>query len=200
MNDRVRSAERRQYYRINDVVLLRYEIMPDAAGDEGTGQGIETGSLEISSSHLLAEIDRELNNTINIVWREHPAVAQALGLLNRKISIVAARAFDYEESAVRSYDDTRVNMSGCGIAFEARDEISPGTRLRLNMILSPSQVNLSITGTVVSCEKRLTSSATPCWIRVNFDDDLQAQEQLIQHVVQKQGAQLSDASHRDGKD
>ncbi|MEE4110695.1 MAG: PilZ domain-containing protein [Halieaceae bacterium] len=200
MNDQVRSAERRQYYRINDVVLLRYEIVPDAAGDEGSGQGIETGSLEISSSHLLAEIDRELNNTINIVWREHPAVAQALGLLNRKISIVAARAFDYEESAVQSYDDTRVNMSGCGIAFEARDEISPGTRLRLNMILSPSQVNLSITGTVVSCEKRLTSSATPCWIRVNFDDDLQAQEQLIQHVVQKQGAQLSDASHRDGKD
>ena len=192
MNDRIRSAERRQYYRINDVVLLRYEVMSESPGGAGDGHGVETGSLEISSSHLLAEIDRELNNTINVVWREHPAVAQALGLLNRKISIVAARAFDYEESAVQSYDDTMVNMSGCGIAFEARDEMAPGTRLRLNMILRPSQVNLSITGTVVSCEKRLTSSATPWWIRVNFDDDLQAQEQLIQHVVQKQGAQLSD--------
>lgn len=193
MNDRIRSAERRQYYRINDVVLLRYEVLPASPGGEGDGHGLETGNLEISSSHLLAEIDRELNSTINIVWREHPAVAQALGLLNRKISVVAARAFDYEEGAVQSYDDTMVNMSGCGIAFEARDEIAPGTKLRLTMILRPSQVNLSITGAVVSCEKRLTSSATPWWVRVNFDDDLQAQEQLIQHVVQKQGAQLSDA-------
>ena len=33
----------------------------------------------------------------------------------------------------------------------------------------------------------------PHWVRVDFDEDLQAQEQLIQHVVQKQGALLSDA-------
>ncbi|EED30900.1 hypothetical protein NOR53_61 [gamma proteobacterium NOR5-3] len=33
----------------------------------------------------------------------------------------------------------------------------------------------------------------PFWIRVDFDDDLLAQEQLIQHVVQKQGALLSDS-------
>jgi len=193
MSDHARSAERRQYYRINDVVLLRYEKLSDSPGGEGDGHAMETGGVEISTSHVLAEIDRELNHAVNIVWRENPAVAQALGLLNRKISIVAARALDYEEGAGQSYDDIRVNMSGCGIAFEARDEMAPGTKLRLNMILSPSQVNLSITGTVVSCEGRLASGSMPWWIRVNFDDDLQAQEQLIQHVVQKQGALLSDS-------
>ena len=36
----------------------------------------------------------------------------------------------------------------------------------------------------------------PFWVRVDFDEDLQAQEQLIQHVVQKQGALLADAATR----
>jgi hypothetical protein len=192
MNERTRSAERREYYRINDVVLLRYEFIPESPDDEPTGG--ETGGLEISTGRLLAEIDRELNQTINTVWRENPSVAQALGLLNRKVSIVAAQAFEYAEAGVQSYDDTMVNMSGSGIAFESRDAITEGARLRLSIILSPSQVNLSIAGTVVACEERLTSSSMPYWVRVTFDDDLQAQEQLIQHVVQKQGALLSDAS------
>ncbi|MEM1156433.1 MAG: hypothetical protein AAGI44_20040, partial [Pseudomonadota bacterium] len=57
-----------------------------------------------------------------------------------------------------------------------------------------SQITLSIAGTVVGCEERLASSTMPYWIRVDFDDDVMAQEQLIQHVVQKQGALLSEGS------
>jgi hypothetical protein len=143
---------------------------------------------------LLAEIDRELNQAINTVWREDPSTARALGLLNRKISVVAAAALQYEEGDAHSYDSAMVNLSGCGIAFEAREAIAAGTRLRLSVILRPSQVTLSIAGTVVGCEERLDSAAMPFWVRVGFDEDLQAQEQLIQHVVQKQGALLSESS------
>ena len=87
-----------------------------------------------------------------------------------------------------------VNLSGSGIAFESREPLAIGTRLRLSIILRPSRITLSIAGTVIACEDRLTSAAMPHWIRVDFDEDLQAQEQLIQHVVQKQGALLSDAA------
>lgn len=191
MNDTAsHSIERRKYYRINDVVLLRYEIVSDDPTAE-QAQG-DTGGLEISTGTLLAEIDRELNKTVNTIWRDNPAVAQALGLLNRKISIIASQALEYEESDVHSYDNTRVSLSGCGIAFECRDAIEAGTRLQLNIILRPSQVTLSIAGTVVDCENRLSNSAMPYWVRVDFDDDLATQEQLIQHVVQKQGALLND--------
>lgn len=189
------SRERRKYYRINDVVMLRYEVLTH---DDPNSQGIEggSGSLEISTGTLLAEIDRELNNSINAVWRDNPTIAQALGLLNRKISVLAAQALDYEEADAHSYDDTLVSLSGCGIAFEAREALAEGVRLRLSVILRPSQVTLSIAGTVIGCEQRLSSAAMPYWIRVDFDEDLQAQEQLIQHVVQKQGALLSDAASR----
>lgn len=184
-----KAFERRKYYRINDVVLLRYEEMSNEPTPSKVG---DTGGLEISTGTLLAEIDRELNKAINTVWREHPVTAQALGLLNRKISVIASQALEYEEAGVHSYDNTMVNLSGCGIAFEAREALAPGTRLQLSIILKPSQITLSIAGKVVGCEDRLSSSAMPYWVRVDFEDDLAAQEQLIQHVVQKQGALLSD--------
>ena len=189
-----RTQERRKYYRINDVVLLRYEILDDDGGG-GINTAGESG-LEVSTGTLLAEIDRELNKVINSIWKDYPIVAQALGLLNRKVSIVAAQALDYEHSEVRSYDDTMVSLSGCGIAFEAREGMDAGTRLRLSVILRPSQVTLSIAGTVVDCEHRLDSAAMPYWVRVTFDDDAMAQEQLIQHVVQTQGALLSEQGRR----
>lgn len=194
MEEQPRRPERRKYYRINDVVMLRYEVLDDASGGSNAARG-ESG-LEVSTGTLLAEIDRELNQTINTVWHDHPAIAQALGLLNRKISVIAAQALEYEHSDVQSYDDTMVSLSGCGIAFEAREALDTGSRLRLSVILKPSQITLSIAGTVIGCEQRLSSSAMPYWVRVDFDDDILAQEQLIQHVVQKQGALLSESSGR----
>lgn len=197
MTDQAKTmlGERRKYYRINDVVLLHYERFsePLESGTNGGGSGI----LEVNTGSLLAEIDRELNNSINTIWRENPLLAQALGLLNRKVSVLAAQALGYEEPDTHSYDDAMVNLSGCGIAFEARQAIDIGERLRLSVILRPSQVTLSIAGTVVGCEERLTSSSMPFWIRVDFDEDPMAQEQLIQHVVQKQGALLSDGTSHD---
>ncbi len=190
------QPERRKYYRINDVVLLRYEVVNEELPTGETGES-GSGSLEISTGSLLAEIDRELNTGINNVWRENPSVAQALGLLNRKISVLAAQALDYEEADAHSYDDAMVSLSGSGIAFASRDPLAADTRLRVSIILRPSQVTLSIMGTVVSCEDHLTSSSMPHWIRVDFDEDLQAQEQLIQHVVQKQGALLSERKEGD---
>jgi len=188
-------TERRKYYRINDVVMLRYEVVSSGHGtDQASDQ--EASPLEINTATLLSEIDRELNKSINSVWRDHPAVAQALGLLNRKISVLAAQALDYEENDAHSYDSAMVSLSGCGIAFEARQSLDPGTRLRLSVILKPSQIALSVYGTVVASEERLVSASMPYWVRVDFDEDLQAQEQIIQHVVQKQGALLSESASR----
>jgi hypothetical protein len=191
-------TERRKYYRINDVVMLRYEVVSSTPGSDDEG-GHDASPLEINTATLLSEIDRELNKSINSVWRDHPAVAQALGLLNRKISVLAAQALDYEENDAHSYDSAMVSLSGCGIAFEARQRLEPGTRLRLSVILKPSQIALAVHGTVVSSEERLVSASMPFWVRVDFDEDLQTQEQIIQHVVQKQGALLSESAGRSSR-
>lgn len=180
--------ERRKYYRINDEVLLHYTL-PDQAADSAV-QGTE---VELSAGAILAELDSELNKTINLVWRDHPEAGRALGLLNRKISVLGSLlgATGAGEGPL-SYTRTRVNLSGSGLAFEAMQAIPAGTPLRLQIGLLPSQTTLQLTGSVVAEPERIPGNEERYWIRVNFDDSPDAQEDLIRHVVQKHGALLSE--------
>lgn len=179
--------ERRKYYRIDDTIRLRYEVL-----NEQQPQNTRTDAAKADARDLLAEIDRELNQAVNTIWSEHPVVARALGLINRKLSVIATETLDLDDGESRPYADTRVNLSGCGVAFDAQEALAVGTRLCLFMVLRPSQVSVSISGTVVACETATDRAAVPYQLRVDFDDDLQAQEELIQHVVQKQAALLYD--------
>ena len=185
--------ELRQYYRIDDVVTLSYQVLDK----DTTLAGNAEGGLEISANTVLAEIDREFNEAVNVVCQHSPVIGRALRLLSRKLSMVAAQVLEQEAGDdAQPRDDIRVNLSGCGIAFEARQAIAVDARLRLNLILKPAQVAVSIAGTVIACEERLDDSAMPYRVRVKFDDDAQAREQLIRHVVEKQVAQMSNKKGR----
>ena len=190
------QQELRQYYRIDDVVSLSYQVLDtDEAG--ATFKGSARSGLEVSTNTVLAEIDREFNEAVNVVCQHSPVIGRALRLLNRKLSMVAAQVLEQEAGDdAQAQDDAKVNLSGCGIAFEARQAIAVDARLRLSLILKPAQVAVSIAGTVIACEERLDDSAMPYRVRVKFDDDAQAQEQLIRHVVEKQVAQMSDKNAR----
>ena len=196
--EKTSSHENRRYYRINDVVMLRYRVI-DRSRSLVMDTDHTVSEAGVSSGALLEEIDRELGQSLNAVWQESAAVAQALGLLNRKLSVIAAEALEYEETGAHSYEDAMVNISGCGIAFGVKVFLEKDTRLQLHLILRPSQTTLAIRGTVVGCDKRLTSAKTPYWARVNFDKDPQAQETLIQHVVKKQRTQLSSGVLRESR-
>ena len=190
------QQELRQYYRIDDVVSLSYQVLDtDEAG--ATFKGSAESGLEVSTNTVIAQIDREFNEAVNVVGQHSPVIGRALRLLNRKLSMVAAQALQQQAGDdAPAREDTKVNLSGCGIAFEARQAIDVDTRLRLSLILKPAQVAVSITGAVIACEQRLSDSAMPYRVRVKFDDDAQAREQLIRHVVEKQVAQMSDKNAR----
>jgi hypothetical protein len=178
------SHERRGYYRINDTVGLSYNVV-----EEGKDSPVETpGKLGMPLTNLIAEIDREFNQISNALWRENPAAAQAIGLLNKKISMIAAVSLQQNGQPIDSYDEVMVSISGTGIAFSCSESIATGTRLRLSVVLSPSNINLIFMGDVVACDQPDTEQDDGMyWVRVNIDEDNDAvHEQLIQHVVQKQ--------------
>lgn len=181
-----RKDERRSYYRIEDIIGLTYSSI-DSAEETMPEESCDLG-LPLTS--LFAEIDREFNQAVNTLWQESPAMAQALGLLNRKISLIAAHSLRDKDQPVDSYEDLMVSISGNGLGFSSAEELSVGARLRLSLALKPSDINITITGEVVACERLPTHSNHPYWIRVSIDgNNPAAQEQLIQHVVQKQCGQ-----------
>ena len=190
-----KKSERRSYYRINDIVGLRYVILKSTEEEPPE----KLGDLGMPMTSLFAQIDRELNQTINTLWHENPTLAQALGLLNRKISLIAAHGQREEGQTIDSYEELLVNISGSGLAFSCIEELPVGTRLRLLLALTPSDIHINFTGEVVACEQSPKNSTHPYWIRVTLDsDNPAAQEQLIQHIVQKQCAQVDTSRVRSG--
>jgi len=186
-------VEKRRYFRINDVIGLSYTIL----GDDKNQQGLVLVDSASPSTGQFCEIDFEFNQLTNTLWHESPTIAQALGLLNRKISMIAAQnpnpRVQNKELHATAYDDLQVNISACGMAFHCTDHLQEGTRLKLSVQLKPSDISLPLFGTVIESEPVQFNSKQSYWVRVVFDEtnDI-TKEHLIKHMVQKQCAQLNE--------
>lgn len=180
------STERRSYFRINDVIGLSYSKLDTPEKSQPT----RLDEIGLELTNVLAEIDSKFNQSINILWQENPTVAEALGLLNKKVSLVAAHDMQEHDQTTDSYEELMVSVSGCGIGFQSTEMLSAQTRLSILVVLKPSNISLNFTATVVACEKVPGDAGNPYWMRVSLDtDNPAAQEQLIQHIVQRQYAQ-----------
>lgn len=183
------TKERRDYFRINDIIGLSYT---ELTGEEEEKYPDQSGDMGFPLANLLSEVDASFNNVANTVWKEEPTVAQALGLLNRKISLLAAHVMQADGSLADSYEDIIVSLSGCGMGFHSNEPLTESGRLRMNVILKPSHVEVSFTATVVSCEALPPEKKHAYWVRISIDEGNDAaQEQIIQHVVQKQYSSIA---------
>ncbi len=184
------NSERRRYFRINDTIGLRYRV------SDGNVNRVPTdcdGQVQMTAPHILQGIDRELNTVINTLWREQPTAAAAIALLNRKLAVLAAEIdmddCQYDVDGL-VHEEMEVGLSGCGIAFACSEAFQRGQALDLFIKLKPSNVNLTLTGAVIDCEHR-RDEIRPYWLRLDFVDlNKNTEEQLIQHIVQRQGVQL----------
>lgn len=177
------ETERRDYFRINDIIGLSYTVLK--SGEEFLPASPDGLSKKLADS--LAEVDAKFNQIENALLQENPTVAQALGLLNRKITSIAAHDAQQSGHPIKSYDEIEANISGSGMGFHCVEPLATETRLRVSVILKPSNIDLEFTATVVSCDPVPASPAGAYWMRIKIDEEYHAaSEQLVQHVVQKQ--------------
>lgn len=189
------NKERRSYFRINDAVGLRYYVLRDAeVGEESQ----HSYSVEAA----LKAIDREFNQLVNVLWQDSPSAANALGLLNRKLTLISDVVVGGQTDTAEEFIQTQVNISGAGIAFAADDAFEAGTRLAITLQLRPSNIELQITGEVTACDKLDENSGEAggaYWLRINFESGNDAaQDRLIQHIVQRQCAMLEKNTRGEG--
>jgi len=117
--------ERRDYFRILDQVGIKYAVL----GENGELPVETSGNIELSLGAMLQSIDEEFNRAVNILWSESPAAADAIGLLNRKLSLLAARSIEAGEYLSAGYEGTTASISGCGMAFHCDDPLAVGREL-----------------------------------------------------------------------
>lgn len=184
------SQDRRRYFRINDWVGLSYRLL-DADSSKISADG---DNIQISSSQVVEAIDRELAAALNVLWQSNPAAANVIGLLNKKLDFVAAELeLGYFADGLIKHEQTRVNISACGIAFESDEAFDAGQVLELNLLLKPVNTKLKLRGCVNACDRLATDNSKPYLLRLDFvSTDMHVREELIQHIVRRQSMQLSE--------
>ena len=188
------TTERRRYFRIDEMIGLAYRLIEDEATDDARHAAIDVG---MSTNQVLRTIDEELNGIINAIWRADPTLAKAIGLINRKIDIVTSEmeiALHPLESASAEHEELLVNLSGCGMSFQCKDQFEINDRLELLITLKPSNIKVALFATVILCDP---ASEGRYHVQVNFDIQEQEQEQLIQHIVQRQIQLISSDSRKE---
>lgn len=182
--------DRRRYFRINDTVGLHYRVLGSESTAEGDGAGVD---LQVPAAQILGSIDKEFRSSLDSLWQNNPAAANAISLLNKKVELLAAELeLDSALSGTEEYQSVNVNISACGIAFECNDQFRRGETLELFLILRPANTRLTLTGQVVSCERRAAGGENRFLLRADFQGmPLDIEEQLIQHIVKRQSGQLA---------
>ncbi|AKH19099.1 hypothetical protein AAY24_00650 [Sedimenticola thiotaurini] len=192
--------ERRQFFRIDDSLSLSYRQIP-ADQLAGSVESLETGvDSDFTVVSSLAAVSQEMAGTLNKIDRRQPEVASYLKSLDKKIEILG-RVLMAHTTELLGQPAQSVNLSGTGISFQVEEAIQPGTILELKLLLTPSYAGILCFAEVIGCDptgdqsdpQRYNLRATFAHIRER-DRDV-----LIQHVIQRQGAQIRQARAAQGQ-
>ena len=190
------SNERRRYFRINEKVGISYQIIEEDGGVR------QPKKLASDYFELICEKDSEIETLIMELEEENPKVARLMSLLNQKIERVISYAEENDEPGETSDVILKeANVSACGIAFITHEKVVKGTRIALDLMLYPEDIQISTKGFIVACDPVEDSGNVDdfCWRVDFFNMSEHSQETLIQHIVQSQSAQLQSKWNEDNK-
>ncbi len=183
------TAEKRRYFRISDTLGLAFRVVRPQSPN------LKLSTDDMEDSEVVEMLDTELETLLNSLWSSDPKFARALGLINQKMEILLGRNRVSESEILEQFDHyfeaIDVNLSASGIAFTSEVKLEVNDRLELLILLRPGKTKLTVMGTVVNYEVA-TQDDRPAWFTcVNFDLEAQQEEQLIQHIVQRQVENIS---------
>jgi len=181
------DRERRRYFRIEDTVIIHYEVLSE---EEAVQKEAELKQINLKIPDRLRDTERELQLLIDKLRVQNPHFASAIELLNVKFNVLKqsqperfVRGHGIEESV------KEVSISACGIAFVSETHLKLGHMVFLDITLLPTDVHIMTLATVVACDTLTDEKSVNSWaLRLDFhnlppDDE----EMLVQHIVKRQG-------------
>ncbi|MCW8891647.1 MAG: PilZ domain-containing protein [Sedimenticola sp.] len=186
--------ERRQYFRIEDSLSLSFKPVPleeVPACVERLERELDSHFTVVSS---LAAVTQEMMGTMHKIEASRPEIAAYLKSLDKKIDILG-RAFLAQTTELFVQPAQEVNLSATGISFYVDEQIAAGSILELKILLMPSYTGILSFAEVISCDPVDTAESKQQYhLRTSFTHIRERdRDVLIQHVIQRQGAQIRQA-------
>ena len=190
--------ERRRFYRIDDSVILNYRAFPENEVDGAVSRLKMLGSQHKLLQNSLGSLELRLDFLLDEITDPLPEIAEALGIINRKLSILSQFESASTSSALGINDAPKpaekheINLSGSGIAFSSPTGFSAGETMEIEFVLFPDYYNIKAIGKVVSChEVRDPDAETKFDVAVDFVYLEEAdQEFIVAHILKKQSEEL----------
>ena len=177
--------ERRDYFRIEDTVLLRYrEINESCALANNVPRQFEDDPA-FSLMHELQLIDIENNKYVRALTEQSLELEAYIKNLNKKIDLIAAKLVEREEGAPDKVK-VKISISEGGLSFHSNSEVAHDSHLAVQLTFLPSQHALVLFCKVINC----TRDANGFSVALSFVNLKDSDRQYIaKHIMQLQLAQ-----------
>jgi hypothetical protein len=186
----VRAENRRQYFRIEDMVELNYRIIDEQDVVESS-QNAHNILNECTLSSVLDSISQETARLLHRMEKSHPDIAPFLKLLDSKIDLIAQSVM-LQINPEDKKNTRAINLSASGLAFHSEVAVEPGVFLELRLMLLSFRVLMVTCGKVIQCTRGSGSDGgSPYLVTADFVEMReQDRDLLIQHLVKRQIQQI----------
>jgi len=185
------SEECREYFRIDDEVVLDYRLISEAEAEQ-LREKIRSRLVDrFTAASSFAATSRQMTHVIHKVQNQSPELARCLQAIDRKLNMLA-QLFVSEEINLHEQPTREVNLSAGGISFRVQHEIKIDSLLELRMVLFPSLVGILTMSRVVQSERVDDGNLKFPWqIAVVYEQLRETdRELLVRHIMSRETRQL----------
>jgi len=184
--------DRRQYYRINDRVSLKYRVVQGFNVQEEISKSRKQYRDFADLRNTLRCIDARLDLISDQLVKESPLIGEMLSLINKKFALHEQmiggnnNTDDHELSPAEN-----VNLSASGIAFDTETPINVGTYLKLEIVTYPEHHYILVYAKVIKCSQQDANSVSGYIIAVEFESiSEEDREKVVHHIFKKQSEEI----------
>ena len=149
-----KSAERRDFFRVNENVLFDFRIVDMETAERGSAESALQDSACDSLIGELRKLDRESAATLQLLSEKNPDLADHLQCLGKKIDLLARHSLINREESCGNKPAERINLSEDGIAFHSNRVIYKNGFVVVRMIFLPGYLPITAFARVVRCQEK----------------------------------------------
>ena len=177
------TKERRRFFRIDDTVGLKTEVVEPGTVEERLDQFWNDKNDFSIRNDLNFKLDQHLADLKKISLKM-PELGRYLAFLQEQLDILTEKVLNDEDTFAE--DEKPVNLSAQGISFETSEPVAVGEIVELHIKLIPTHQKIIIFSTVISCT-RTGKDKTEYTIALDFEHIHESdRELLVKHVHGKQ--------------
>ena len=181
--------DRRQYFRINDKVSLKYRVV-QGIDVETEIKRTEHGKNNLAEmKNAFNSIEAKIISKMARIEEVSPLVAEILGLYDKKLSLMQSMIMQNDDKDNSITETQQVNLSASGMSFESNTPINEDANLKMELILFPEYQFIPVYARVVDCRKKMDDNLYRFNIAVDFIGICESdQEVIMQHILSRQAA------------